>query len=198
MSNAITGEENGLYHHLKEELNNATKVKFIVSFIMESGVKLIVKELKKLALKGIPIQIITGTYLSITEPSALYLLKSELGNTVDIKLYSETNISFHPKTYIIHKGDNSVIFIGSSNISRSAMVSGIEWNYRLYKALSPNDFNDFDESFNYIFNNKTVELTEETLKRYALSWRKPKIIRSVGSTDELFIEDRPLQFFHLA
>jgi len=191
MDNAIIGQENNLYHHLKEELSDATKVKFIVSFIMESGVKLIVKELKKLALKGIPIQIITGTYLNITEPSALYLLKSELGNMVDIKLYSETNISFHPKTYIIHKEDDSVIFIGSSNISRSALISGIEWNYRLYKALSPKDFNDFDESFDYIFNNKSEELTEENLKRYAISWTKPKFINSAGSVDELLIEDKP-------
>lgn len=191
MSNAITGKENNLYYNLKEELNNAIKVKFIVSFIMESGVKLIVKELKKLALKGVPIQIITGTYLNITEPSALYLLKSELGNMVDIKLYSETNISFHPKTYIIHKDGDSVIFIGSSNISKSAMISGVEWNYRLYKALSPKDFNDFDKNFDYIFKNKAVELTEKILKKYAISWKKPKIIKSINRTDEILLEESP-------
>lgn len=192
MSNAITGQALQLYPFLSKELNNATEVKFVVSFLMESGVKLIIKDLKKLSLKGIPIKILTGTYLNITQPSAIYLLKSELGENVDIRFYSDKYISFHPKTYIIHQGDSGVIFIGSSNISKSALTSGIEWNYRLSKDSSLKDFIDFDNSFDDIFNNYSKPITNEELKNYALNWRKHKIFKSNNKLLENIKEPSPV------
>ena len=46
---------------------------------MESGAKLIADQLAAAARRGVPIKILTGTYLSVTEPSAIYYLKSRLG-----------------------------------------------------------------------------------------------------------------------
>lgn len=39
--------------------------------------------------------------------------------------------SFHHKSYIFHYRDHDELYIGSSNLSRSALTSGIEWNYKL-------------------------------------------------------------------
>ena len=184
MINAITGRKNTLYPEIKRELQSATGVKFIVSFIMESGVKLIVQDLKKLALKGVPIQIITGTYLGITEPSALYLLKNELGNLVDLRVYKDTSVSFHPKTYIIFQEEDGVVFIGSSNLSKSAFTSGIEWNYRIAGSQSSQDFLSFNEEFDYVFNHQADKLTEEFLKKYALQWKKPNTSKTPRIIEE--------------
>ena len=55
-----------------------------------------------------------------------------LGNQVDLRFYNEKERSFHPKSYIFHYKNEGEMYIGSSNISRSALTSGIEWNYRFH------------------------------------------------------------------
>lgn len=45
---------------------------------MESGVKLILNDIKEAVDRGVSIRILTGNYLRITQPSALYLLKKNL------------------------------------------------------------------------------------------------------------------------
>src|SRR6056297_137418 len=177
MHNAITGNTGNLYQHLKNEIARATEIKFIVSFLMESGVRLLARDLKKKALQGVPVTIITGTYLGITEPSALYLLKKELGNLVDIRFYKDTSVSFHTKTYILKQSGGGAVFIGSSNLSRSALTTGVEWNYRLYESMSPSDFKAFDQSFDRVFKEESVPLTDEILRKYASQWRKPGVSR---------------------
>lgn len=129
--NCITGYDRHLYEQLKQGFEKATKLDIIVSFLMESGVKLIRDELELLKEKNILIRILTGNYLNITQPSALYLLKEILGEQVDLRFYSDDTRSFHPKAYLFEYEDGGDIFIGSSNISKSALNTGIEWNYRL-------------------------------------------------------------------
>ena len=72
---SITGYDDYLYHHMKESFKKAKKIDIIVSFLMESGVKLLEQDLIELKTKNIPIRILTGNYLNITQPSALYRLK---------------------------------------------------------------------------------------------------------------------------
>ncbi|MDZ7672899.1 MAG: hypothetical protein U5K53_08740 [Halanaerobiales bacterium] len=52
MVNALTGRNMNLYNRLKKEIHNAQEIKIIVSFLRESGIKLIINDLKKQALKG--------------------------------------------------------------------------------------------------------------------------------------------------
>ena len=70
---------------------------------MESGVRMLLNDMKRALDRGVKIRILTGNYLGITQPSALYLIKSELGDRVDLRLYNETSRSFHPKSYIPDK-----------------------------------------------------------------------------------------------
>ena len=133
-----------LYYQLIHSLKKAESVDIIVSFLMESGVKMLLDELENALKRGAKIRILTGNYLGITQPSALYLIKRRLGDRVDLRFYNEKNRSFHPKSYIFHYADCSEIYIGSSNISKSALTSGIEWNYRF---SSKNDEKNFENSF---------------------------------------------------
>ena len=133
-TDVMTGDKNRsrfLYYQLKMSILKANKIDIIVSFLMESGVKMILKDLKAALDRGVQVRILTGNYLGITQPSALYLIKKELGNRVDLRFYNDKGRSFHPKSYIFHYENVGEIYIGSSNISRSALTSGIEWNYRL-------------------------------------------------------------------
>ena len=47
----------------------------------------------------------------------------------------------------------SEIYIGSSNISRSALTSGIEWNYRFNNNQDSQNFKLFYKTFEDLFKN---------------------------------------------
>lgn len=77
-TNVLTGgqtKSKQLYFQLKNSIDKAKRIDIIVSFLMESGVRLLLKDLKQVVAKKIPIRILTGNYLNITQPSALYLIK---------------------------------------------------------------------------------------------------------------------------
>lgn len=102
VTNAITGDKSYLINKLTQSFKTATSIDIIVSFLMESGVKLLLQDLKEALDRGVNIRILTGNYLKITQPQALYLLKSELKDKVDLRFYNNPNKSFHPKSYMFH------------------------------------------------------------------------------------------------
>ena len=106
MQNAITGINDHLLAHLQRSLEKAKEIRIIVAFLMESGAKLIADQLAAAAGRGVPIKILTGTYLSVTEPSAIYYLKSRLGEAAEIRFYKDPIRSFHPKAYIFEHDDD--------------------------------------------------------------------------------------------
>lgn len=115
ITNVMTGgdsKQRYLYYQLMDSLSKAKDVDLIVSFLMESGVRMILDGLKSVLDRGGRVRILTGNYLGITQPSALYLIRSKLGYDVDLRFYDESNRSFHPKSYIFHYKDHSEIFIG--------------------------------------------------------------------------------------
>lgn len=75
---AFTGDNPILYNALLSSIKNAESIDIIVSFLMESGVKLIIDELKLAVENGVEIRILTGNYLNITQPQALYLIQVNL------------------------------------------------------------------------------------------------------------------------
>ena len=173
MPNTITGYDDYLIDHLNDSLARATSIRIIVAFLMESGVRLIIGALAEAARRGIPIKILTGTYMSITEPSAVYHILNQLGQAVEIRFFTDSVRSFHPKAYIIDSGDDGEVFIGSSNLSKSALTSGVEWNYRLRRSQAPEDYDEFAATFDSLFAHCAAPVTEAALKAYAVSWKKP-------------------------
>lgn len=176
MRNSFTGLEDHLVRYLYDCINRAERIRFIVAFLMESGAKLLANQLADAARKNIPIQILTGKYMSITEPSAIYHLYNVLGDNIDIRFFNDKVRSFHPKAYLFDYKDDSEIIIGSSNISHTALTSGVEWNYRLCRSLAPADYDMFSNTFNDLFDNHSIPATDDTLKDYSIAWRKPKLV----------------------
>lgn len=192
-SNATTGDKDHLYSKLKQSFKTATTIDIIVSFLMESGVKLLLQDLKEALKRGVKIRILTGNYLKITQPQALYLLKSELKDQVDLRFYNNPNKSFHPKAYMFHNPIDSEIYIGSSNISRGALTSSIEWNYRFLKSTAPNDFKVFYDTFEDLFNNHSLIITDEVLKDYSKQWTRPNVYKDIEKEESK--EDNIINIF---
>ncbi|MBZ9607271.1 DEAD/DEAH box helicase family protein [Clostridium estertheticum] len=183
-SNCSTGGNDYLLPKLTSSLKMAKTIDIIVGFLMESGVKLLINDLKQMADKGVRIRILTGNYLNITQPQALYLVKDALGDKVDLRFYNIANKSFHPKSYIFEYEEDGDIFIGSSNMSSSALTSGIEWNYRLNKNKNLDDFTHFKSVFEDLFLNHSIIIDDEEMRRYSSVWKRPKIFNYLEKDED--------------
>lgn len=172
-----------LYYQLINSLKKADSVDIVVSFLMESGVRMLLGELDNALKRGAKIRILTGNYLGITQPSALYLIKHKLGEQIDLRFYNEKNRSFHPKSYMFHYKDYSTIYIGSSNISKSALTSGIEWNYRFSSKTDSQNYEKFYNTFLDLFENHSVVIDDDELKRYSKNWHRPAVSKDLDRYD---------------
>ncbi len=177
--NCVTGDRDHLYTRLQNSIRKANRIDILVAFLMESGVRLLVEDLKEAVNKGAALRILCGDYLRITQPQALYLLKESLGNKVDLRFYNIPNKSFHPKAYMFDYEDCSEIFIGSSNVSRSALTDAIEWNYRICSQSNPEDYAHFKQTFEELFLNHSIVVDDNEMRRYSKSWRRPKFFEDL-------------------
>lgn len=187
-TDVMTGDRNRsrfLYYQLKMSMQKANSIDIIVSFLMESGVKMILKDLRAALERGVQVRILTGNYLGITQPSALYLIKKELGNRVDLRFYNDRARSFHPKAYIFHYEKHGEICIGSSNISKSALTSGIEWNYRFSSMADNGNFTLFYETFLDLFEHHSIVIDDAELTAYSRNWHKPAVSKDLARYDDL-------------
>jgi len=73
---------------------------------------------------------------------------AELG--ADIKISYDTSTTLlHAKAWLFHRRTGfSTVYIGSSNLSFSAQVTGLEWNVRAAEFLNPELINTFERTFN--------------------------------------------------
>ena len=118
---------------LKAELQSATSVDLICAFIVWSGVVTLLDELRGLVGRDGAIRVITTTYMGVTDPKAVRAL-SELGAEVRIG-FDAQRTKLHAKAWIMHRPHGlTTAFVGSSNLSHTAMHAGLEWNVRLAEA----------------------------------------------------------------
>ena len=181
-TDVMTGDSNQsrfLYYQLKMSMRKAKKID-----IMESGVRMILKDLKSALDRGAAVRILTGNYLGITQPSALYLIKKDLGDYVDLRFYNDKARSFHPKSYIFHYENSNEIYIGSSNLSRSALTSGIEWNYRFSSETDERNFGLFYDTFEDLFYHHSIIIDDKELNRYSKNWHKPAVSKDLARYDD--------------
>ena len=129
-------EEPRLGEALLRELETADRVDLIVAFIRWAGIRVLLAPLRRLADRGVPLRVITTTYLGSTERRALDELR-ELGAEVRVS-YDTRSTRLHAKAWLLHRDSGySTAFIGSSNLSRAALLDGLEWNVRLAEAHAP-------------------------------------------------------------
>lgn len=172
--NTLTGDNIHLVTPLKRAIKEAESIDLIIAFLMESGVKLIIDDLIKAAERGAQINILTGRYLNITQPAALALLKDKLGRQLDLRFYQDSK-PFHAKAYFFLSPEKKEMFVGSSNLSRGALTSSIEWNYRLENKNREEDLDVFHKTFKDLFNDQSEIITRKVLQQYSKGWIKSKV-----------------------
>lgn len=157
-----------MYESLKKSIQESDEIIMNVSFIRDSGMKLLIKDLKEAKERGKRIKILTSDYMKVTEPNALYRLL-EIGG---VKIFDNPlNKSFHPKTYIFKRKDDFEIYVGSSNISYSALISGVEWNYNFVSGQN-DEVKEILDEFTELYERNSFELTLQWLREYEKRYKK--------------------------
>jgi superfamily II DNA or RNA helicase/HKD family nuclease len=122
---------------LTSELASADRVDLICAFIKRAGLARLEPALRKLT-EGRPdrLRVLTTVYTGATEVEALERLVA-LGATVKVD-YEGRATRLHAKAWLLHRNSGlTTAYVGSSNISHSALVDGREWNVRLSARENP-------------------------------------------------------------
>lgn len=168
--------ENTFLSTIQSNLRECKSFLFSVSFIKKAGLDLLSNDIKAAIERGAHGRLITSTYQNFTDIESLrwFLNLSSIYSNFechlddecfyDIRTYS-TN-GFHTKGYIFDLNDRAEIIIGSSNITRYALLKNIEWDLVVNCSKDSHVYENALKEFDYLWNN-TLVLDSERIRVYS-------------------------------
>ncbi|PZG21460.1 DUF3427 domain-containing protein [Micromonospora craterilacus] len=143
-------------HEIAYELASADSVDLLCAFIKWYGLRLIEPAICDLIRRGRRLRVITTTYLGATDQRALDRL-AELG--AEIKVSYETRTTrLHAKAWLFRRNNAmTTAYVGSSNLSKAALVDGLEWNVRISNVEQPHVIDTFTATFEDYWNDPAFE-----------------------------------------
>ncbi|MEU4557550.1 DUF3427 domain-containing protein [Actinoplanes sp. NPDC023936] len=118
---------------IRAEIESADSIDIVMAFILRSGLRQLLPALRRHCEQGKPLRVLTTTYTGSTEAEALNLLR-DLGAEVRVS-YDVSMTRLHAKAWLFHRQSAlSTAYVGSSNLSHSAQIAGMEWNIRVAAA----------------------------------------------------------------
>lgn len=121
---------------LRLELESADSVGLLCAFVIWSGVVRLRNAIRGVVERGGRVRVITTTYMGATQRPAVDELV-RLG--AEVKVAFDARITkLHAKAWLLERESGlTTAFIGSSNLSHTALFDGLEWNVRLSVLDSP-------------------------------------------------------------
>ena len=156
---------------IKENLKRCKSFGFSVSFVKKAGLVLLEREIEEALERGAEGRIITSTYQNFTDIESLRTFMAWVKKYdnfqchLDFECFGENG--FHSKGYLFGYDDSIEIVVGSSNITRFALLKNIEWDISLVSKDSIEAFDDAVQEFNYLWR-KTLDLDEKIIEKYRL------------------------------
>lgn len=122
---------------IRDNLRHCASFDFSVSFIKKAGLVLLYKDIEAAVERGAQGRIITSTYQNFTDIESLksfFALQNRCPSFkchLDYECFHDNGYStlgYHSKGYIFGFEDHKELIVGSSNITRFALLKNIEWD----------------------------------------------------------------------
>ncbi len=149
--------EPSLGAELRAEIDTSDEVDLLCAFVKWHGLRLLEPELRRLRERQSALRVITTTYMGATERGALDRLVRELGAEVKVQ-YDAQRTRLHAKAWMFRRATRfDTAYVGSSNLSRAALLDGVEWNVRLSRIGTPALLDKFTATFDTYWNDTSFE-----------------------------------------
>lgn len=173
-----TGSINVLDDLLKS-LDRCSGFYFTVAFMTYGGIQLLLQKFKELEERGVEGKILTSTYQNFSEPKAIEKLQ-EFQN-IEVRLFDkQLDGGLHAKGYLFIQGEVVEVYIGSSNLTTSALKDNIEWNVKLTKSIQEPLVKEVLKDYEQLWN-LAGPLTDEALQAYKESYKRYKLFEKENS-----------------
>ncbi|MEU5183791.1 DUF3427 domain-containing protein [Streptomyces longwoodensis] len=150
-------DDPSLGFELRAELATADHVDLLCAFVKWHGLRVIERSLQAAHARGVPIRVLTTTYIGATERRALDRLVQEFNAEVKIT-YETRSTRLHAKAWLFRRNSGyNTAYVGSSNLSKAALLDGLEWNVRLSSVATPDVLRKFEATFESYWNDPTFE-----------------------------------------
>jgi HKD family nuclease len=142
---------------LRAELATADRVDLLCAFVKWYGIRVLEDSLRAAKERGVPIRVITTTYIGVTDRHALDRLVREFGAEVKVN-YEIRSTRLHAKAWMFRRNTGfDTAYVGSSNLSKAALLDGLEWNVRLSSVATPRVLDKFEATFDAYWADTTFE-----------------------------------------
>lgn len=189
-SELFTGSSRSLSldDELRREILTAQHIDILVSFIRWSGLRLLYKALDEVAQNGIPLRILTTTYLGATEQKAIEELARLPGTQIRIS-YNQARGRLHAKGWLFGRATQlGTAYVGSSNLSRDALQDGLEWNLKITQRQNSLVYKRIHDTFEALWNDPEFELFDASRDRERL---RTSLHTAQGTRDAVRLRDLP-------
>ncbi|PIM73993.1 helicase [Streptomyces sp. JV178] len=151
-------EDPSLGSELRAELATADRIDLLCAFVKWYGLRVLEDSLRAAKERGVPIRVITTTYIGATDRHALDRLVRDFGAEVKVN-YEIRSTRLHAKAWLFRRNSGfDTAYVGSSNLSKAALLDGLEWNVRLSSVATPAVLNKFEATFDAYWNDSAFEL----------------------------------------
>ncbi|MGW3759297.1 DUF3427 domain-containing protein [Streptomyces sp. NPDC005131] len=150
-------DDPSLGFELRAELATADRVDLLCAFVKWHGLRVLEQALSSARDRGVPIRVLTTTYIGATERRALDRLVREFGAEVKVN-YELRSTRLHAKAWLFRRNSGfDTAYVGSSNLSKAALLDGLEWNVRLSSVATPSVLRKFEATFDAYWSERSFE-----------------------------------------
>lgn len=160
---------------IRDNLRHCRAFYFSVSFIKKAGLVLLYREIEAAVERGCVGRIITSTYQNFTDIDSLKSFFSLMEKHPNFQCHIDydsfhdsgyATLGYHSKGYLFEFEDRRELVVGSSNITRYALLKNIEWDVSVEDRYEPGIYDEARKEFEEKWE-ATDLLTMELINKYA-------------------------------
>ena len=160
---------------LKDNLRHCNSFDFSVSFIKRAGLILLYKDIEAALERGCKGRILTSTYQNFTDIESLNSFFALMGKCPNFQCHLDydsfhdngyVTLGYHSKGYLFEFDDHRELIVGSSNITRYALLKNIEWDVAVSDHYESGVYDEAKKEFEEKWA-ATELLDNELIKKYS-------------------------------